>query len=98
MIYIFGVSIRGSISLLLALSMLLTVCSLGLGLLVSTLAKTQPEAFQFAFVIMLPSVLLSGFGQLSDHNECFWWISVVPSLPLSGIRQTRVGPVRLCVG
>ena len=34
---------------------------LGLGLLVSTLATTQVEAVQFAFVIMLPSVLLSGF-------------------------------------
>ncbi len=32
-----------------------------MGLLVSTIAKTQLEAFQFAFVIMLPSVLLSGF-------------------------------------
>jgi ABC transporter DrrB family efflux protein len=61
MIYMFGVNIRGSISLLLALSMLFMVCSLGLGLLVSTVAKTQLEAVQFAFVIMLPSVLLSGF-------------------------------------
>ncbi|MEZ6135611.1 MAG: ATP-binding cassette domain-containing protein [Pirellulaceae bacterium] len=61
MIYVFGVEIRGSISLLLSLSMLFMVCSLGLGLLVSTIAKTQLEAVQFAFVIMLPSVLLSGF-------------------------------------
>ncbi len=61
MIYLFGVNIKGSIALLLALSMLFMVCSLGLGLLVSTLAKTQLEAIQFAFVIMLPSVLLSGF-------------------------------------
>ena len=30
-------------------------------LFVSTLAKTQLQAMQFAFVIMLPSVLLSGF-------------------------------------
>jgi len=61
MIYVFGVSITGSIPLLLGLSMLFMVCSLSLGLLVSTLAKTQLEAVQFAFVIMLPSVLLSGF-------------------------------------
>ncbi len=32
-----------------------------MGLLVSTIAKTQVEALQFAFIIMLPSVLLSGF-------------------------------------
>ncbi len=61
MVYVFGVPIHGSIPLLLTLSMLFMVCSLGLGLLVSTLAKTQLEAVQFAFVIMLPSVLLSGF-------------------------------------
>ncbi len=61
MIYVFGVPINGSIALLLSLSMLFMVCSLGLGLLVSTISKTQLEAVQFAFVIMLPSVLLSGF-------------------------------------
>lgn len=61
MIYVFGVQINGSVALLLSLSMLFMVCSLGLGLLVSTLSKTQLEAIQFAFVIMLPSVLLSGF-------------------------------------
>jgi ribosome-dependent ATPase len=61
MIYLFGVPINGSVVLLLTLSMLFMVCSLSLGLLVSTLSKTQLEAVQFAFVIMLPSVLLSGF-------------------------------------
>ena len=47
--------------LLLLLSFLFLLCALGLGLLVSTLAKTQLQAIQFAFIIMLPSVLLSGF-------------------------------------
>ena len=61
MIYGFKVPINGSIPLLLALAALFLVCSLGLGLLVSTLAATQTTALQFAFLIMLPSVLLSGF-------------------------------------
>ncbi|MEZ6092014.1 MAG: ABC transporter permease [Pirellulaceae bacterium] len=61
MIYVFSVPIHGGISLLLGLTMLFMVCSLGLGLLVSTIANTQLEAMQLAFVIMLPSVLLSGF-------------------------------------
>jgi len=61
MIYVFGVPIRGDALLLTVLSMLFLVTSLGLGLLVSTLAKTQVEAMQFAFIVMLPSVLLSGF-------------------------------------
>ncbi len=61
MIYVFGVPINGSIVLLFWLSLLFTVCSLGLGLFISTIARTQLEAFQFAFIIMLPSILLSGF-------------------------------------
>ena len=61
MVYVFRVPIHGSVPLLLSLAMLFMVCSLSLGLLVSTLAHTQLEAMQFAFVIMLPSVLLSGF-------------------------------------
>lgn len=61
MVYVFGVAIQGSLLLLLALSLLFIFCALGLGLLVSTLATSQVEAMQFAFIIMLPSILLSGF-------------------------------------
>ncbi|MBL8825607.1 MAG: ABC transporter ATP-binding protein/permease [Planctomycetaceae bacterium] len=61
MVYLFGVPIAGSIPMLIGLSTLFLCCSLGLGLLVSTLARTQLEAMQFAFIIMLPSILLSGF-------------------------------------
>ncbi|MCA9771637.1 MAG: ABC transporter permease, partial [Myxococcales bacterium] len=53
--------IRGSLPLLLALSALFLVCALGLGLLVSTIARTQVQAMQAAILILLPSVLLSGF-------------------------------------
>jgi len=61
MVYVFHVPIHGSLPLLLSLTWLFLVCSLGLGLLVSTLARSQATAMQFAFMIMLPSVLLSGF-------------------------------------
>lgn len=61
MVFGFGVPIRGELWLLLVLSLLFLICGLGLGLLVSTLAKSQLAAIQFAFLIMLPSVLLSGF-------------------------------------
>ena len=61
MVYLFGVPIHGSLWLLIGLSSLFIVCALALGLLVSTLAKTQLEAMQFAFLLMLPTVLLSGF-------------------------------------
>lgn len=61
MVFVFQVPISGSIALLVGLSSLFIVCALGLGLLVSTLAQTQVQAMQLAFLIMLPSVLLSGF-------------------------------------
>ena len=61
MVFVFEVPINGSAPLLLLLSTLFLVCALGLGILVSTVAKTQVQAIQFAFIIMLPSVLLSGF-------------------------------------
>ncbi len=61
MVYVFGVPIRGDIWLLSVLSLLFLLCALGLGLFVSTVSKTQLQAFQLAFIIMLPSVLLSGF-------------------------------------
>ncbi len=61
MVFIFGVPIAGNVFLLLVLASLFLVCSLGLGLFVSTIAQTQLSATQFAFMIMLPSVLLSGF-------------------------------------
>jgi ABC-type multidrug transport system ATPase subunit/ABC-type multidrug transport system permease subunit len=61
MVFLFRVPIAGNLALLMALATLFLVCSLGLGLLISTVAKTQLAATQFAFIVMLPSVLLSGF-------------------------------------
>lgn len=61
MVFVFGVPIHGDLLLLLLLSSLFVVTSLGIGLLVSTVSRTQLQAMQFAFLVMLPSVLLSGF-------------------------------------
>lgn len=76
MVYGFGVPIRGDITTLLALSLLFLVCSLGLGLVISTVAKTQLAAMQFAFIIMLPSVLLSGFMfPRSEMPDIIYWFT-----------------------
>lgn len=61
MVFLFGVPIRGSLALLICLAMIFLVCSLGLGLLISTLARNQIQAMQMSFLVMLPSILLSGF-------------------------------------
>jgi len=57
----FGVPIRGSLGLLLLLSGLFLAGSLGVGLFVSTIAKTQQEAIMLVYFTMLPTVFLSGF-------------------------------------
>jgi len=57
----FKVPIRGELSLLLLLSGLFLVSSLGIGLLVSTIANTQQEAMLTVFFTLLPSIFLSGF-------------------------------------
>jgi ABC-2 type transport system permease protein len=57
----FGVPIRGSFTLLFALTGLYLLPNLGLGLLVSTVAKTQRQAQMLIMPIMLPSMMLSGF-------------------------------------
>jgi ABC-2 type transport system permease protein len=58
---VFGVEVNGSLALLLALSVLFLLGSLGVGLLISTISQTQGQALQTSFFIMLPSFILSGF-------------------------------------
>ncbi len=57
----FGVPVHGSRSLLLGLSGLFLLTSLGIGIFISTIAKTQQEAMLLAWLTMLPSIFLGGF-------------------------------------
>jgi ABC-2 type transport system permease protein len=57
----FGVPLRGSFWLLLVLTQLFILNTLGLGLLVSTLVRTQQQAMMAAaFFVMVPMIYLSG--------------------------------------
>jgi ABC-2 type transport system permease protein len=57
----FGVPIRGSVVHLYAAAVIFIAANLALGLVISTLAKTQFQAMQLTFFVFLPSLLLSGF-------------------------------------
>lgn len=60
---IFGISPRGSVTFLFATTLLYIISTLGLGLFVSTISKTQQQAMMLAiFVVMLPMTFLSGFA------------------------------------
>ncbi len=58
---LFNVPVVGNVLHLYVAALLFIAATLGLGLFVSTLAKTQFQAFQLAFLTLLPSILLSGF-------------------------------------
>jgi ABC-2 type transport system permease protein len=58
---LFGVPIRGSLLLLLALTGLYLLPTLGYGLVISTLAQTQQQAQLMIMPLMLPAFMLSGY-------------------------------------
>ncbi|MBV8162908.1 MAG: ABC transporter permease [Candidatus Eremiobacteraeota bacterium] len=61
MVFIFGVPIAGSFTLLVVLAFAFLLVALGLGLMISSIARTQAQAVLMTFAITLPSILLSGF-------------------------------------
>lgn len=60
-IFWFGVPPKGSLLLLILLSTLFLFTILAIGLLISTVSRTQLQAMQMTFILILPSILLSGF-------------------------------------
>ena len=59
-VWIFDIPIRGSLFLLYFLSLFFIMGTLGLGILLSTIARTQQQAMQMSYFIFIPSVYLSG--------------------------------------
>lgn len=63
MYVIFGIAVKGSVTFLLISSFVFILSTLGLGLFVSTVSKTQQQAMMLAiFLVMMPMVFLSGFA------------------------------------
>jgi ABC-2 type transport system permease protein len=59
---LFGVTIKGSIPMFFLMTLIFLLCSLGIGLLLSTVTGSQQEAFMLASTVtLLPSFVLSGF-------------------------------------
>ena len=62
MVFGFGIPIRGSVPLLIGLSGLFLLTSLGLGLFLSTISRTQQQAMMVGqFFILQPMMYLSGY-------------------------------------
>jgi ABC-2 type transport system permease protein len=57
----FDIPFRGNPLDLLAASAVYILASLGIGLFISTISRTQQEAFMAMFLLFLPAIILSGF-------------------------------------
>jgi ABC-2 type transport system permease protein len=72
---VFGVPLRGSLLLLLFLTFLFLLNTLGLGLLASTMVATQQQAMMFStFVMMVPMIYLSGLIFPIENMPTFFQI------------------------
>jgi ABC-2 type transport system permease protein len=109
-VFWFGVPIRGSVPLLLGLSLLFLLTSLGFGLLISAAARTQQEAMFLSFFILLPSIFLSGFffpleampaalRALSYAIPLRYFLIIVRSIVLKGVGLSTLtnDVIALCI-
>jgi ABC-2 type transport system permease protein len=77
----FRIPIVGSFALLLAGAALYLMSTIGVGLFISTISRTQQQALMSSFFFYLPAVLLSGFMfPISNMPEPAQWITYVNPL------------------
>ena len=79
--YGFGVPLRGTLAALLLAAGLYVLAGLALGLLISTVSRTQQEAFMLLILFFLPAVVLSGFlSPVESMPAGFRWLSALDPL------------------
>lgn len=77
----FRIPLVGSIAMLLLAGILFLLAALGVGLLISTAASTQQEAFMVSFLVFMPIMLLSGFMfPVTSMPEVFQWLTLLNPL------------------
>jgi ABC-2 type transport system permease protein len=87
---VFGVPIRGSVPLLLAVLGLFIACNLALGFTISTVARSQMQAMQMAQFMLLPSMMLSGFIYPFQGMPA-WARAIGEALPLTHVIRISRG-------
>ena len=95
--YVFDVPLTGNVLLLYGVALFFIVASLGFGLVISTLARTQQQAIQMAFFFVLPNILLSGFMFPRQAMPLvFQWVGLL--LPLTHFLKVLRGILLKGVG
>ncbi|MEI9811595.1 MAG: ABC transporter permease [Acidobacteriota bacterium] len=101
--FLFHLEIQSGVVLFLAVLPLFVLGPLGLGLFIAALARNQVQALQFAQVVFLPSVMLSGFlfpreflnspfAVVSNLLPTSYLVSLSRSLILRGASFREAGP------
>ena len=89
--YVFGVPIRGTVFILLAVSALYLLVMLGVGLLISSVSKNQFIACQMSlFFTFMPAFMLSGFFyDIGNMPQAVQWVTyLVPARYYVTLMQT----------
>ena len=80
-VFWFEVPIRGSLWLLFLATSLYLMTTLGIGLFISTVSRTQQQAMMSAFFFQFPAVLLSGFVfPITNMPEVVQWLTYLNPL------------------
>lgn len=75
---VFRVPFRGSFLLLLFACILFLMTTLGAGLFISTISRTQQQAMMTTFLFFLPAFLLSGFAfPIRNMPEAIRWLAYI---------------------
>ncbi len=74
----FGVPFRGTVVSLVVAAVVYILAGLAFGLLISTISRTQQEAFLSMFLFFLPAIILSGFLYPTYTMPAFFrWLSLL---------------------
>jgi ABC-2 type transport system permease protein len=74
--YLFDIPVQGSLGALYLVGFVFISAVLGLGILISTIASTQMQAWQLSILFLLPFVFLSGYiFPIDGMPRIFQWIS-----------------------
>ncbi len=97
-VFWFDIPLRGSLALLLTCNGLYLMSTLGIGLFISTISRTQQQALMTTFFFYFPAVLLSGFMfPIANMPEAIQWLTYLNPLRyfliiIRGVFLKGVGP------
>ncbi|MBL7818103.1 MAG: ABC transporter permease [Saprospiraceae bacterium] len=96
-VYVLGLPVRGSVGLLFLVSVIYILCSLALGLMISSVAHSQQVALMISLIgLMMPTILFSGFmfpienlplpmQVLSNIVPAKWYFIIVKDIMIKGL-------------